>query len=358
MESLNLIFIKNYFNQFSSLFDKSPIIYFCILIFLSFIAAKIIDIIFLRFLTKLVSKTRTNIDDKIISILHKPFYYSLLFVGFNLSIKSLLLSDKFIFIISALLKSYAIIIWSIALLKIFLLLIDWYSSKSKSSKTVNLKLLPLFDNIGKIIIFLSAAYFMMISWGVNPVGWLASAGVLGIVLGLAAKDTLANLFSGIFIMMDSPYKEGDYINLDSGERGYVVSIGIRSTRIMTRDDVEITIPNTVIANAKIINESGGPYENERIRLSVGVAYGSDIEKVRKILIDIAKNCDLVSKSFEPRVRFREFGESSLNFQLLFWIESPEAKGRTLDSLNTSIYNAFNEYNIEIPFPQRTVHLKK
>ena len=146
---------------------------------------------------------------------------------------------------------------------------------------LKVKLLPLFDNIGKIIIFLATVYFVMISWGVNPVGWLASAGVLGVVLGLAAKDTLANLFSGIFIMMDSPYKEGDYINLDTGERGYVKSVGIRSTRIMTRDDIEITIPNSVIANAKIVNESGGPYENERVRLSVGVAYGSDIDLVSK-----------------------------------------------------------------------------
>ncbi|SVD36121.1 uncharacterized protein METZ01_LOCUS388975, partial [marine metagenome] len=186
----------------------------------------------------------------------------------------------------------------------------------------------------------------------------ASAGVLGIVLGLAAKDTIANLFSGIFIMVDSPYKEGDYINLDSGERGYVMNIGIRSTRIMTRDDIEITIPNSVIANAKIINESGGPHEKERVRLSVGVAYGSDVDLVKNILVDIAKNSELISQKFEPRVRFREFGESSLNFQLLFWIDKPEARGRTLDALNTAIYKEFNNNNIEIPFPQRTVHLKK
>jgi len=198
----------------------------------------------------------------------------------------------------------------------------------------------------------------MISWGVNPVGWLASAGVLGVVLGLAAKDTLSNLFSGIFIMMDSPYKEGDYINLDSGERGYVLNVGIRSTRIMTRDDIEITIPNSVIANAKIINESGGPHENERVRLSIGVAYGSDIDLVKNILVDVATKSGLISAKFEPRVRFRDFGESSLNFQLLFWIDKPEARGRTLDALNTFIYKEFNKNNIEIPFPQRTVHLKK
>ncbi len=360
MKSLNFIYNNNFTNYFSDLLSNNPSLYFLFLIICSFVFAKIIDIIFINFLFRLVKKTKTNIDDKIIETIHKPLYYSLLFVGlrFSISIKNFYLSQNIIFVITAALKTISILLWSVALFKIFILLINWSVSKSTNSKLINSKLLPLFDNLSKIVIFSGAAYLVMVSWGINPVGWLASAGVLGIVLGLAAKDTIANLFSGIFIMVDSPYKEGDYINLDSGERGYVMSIGIRSTRIMTRDDIEITIPNSVIANAKIINESGGPHENERVRLSVGVAYGSDVDLVKNILVDIAKNSELISQKFEPRVRFREFGDSSLNFQLLFWIDKPEARGRTLDALNTAIYKEFNNNNIEIPFPQRTVHLKK
>tara|TARA_B100000029_G_scaffold460684_1_gene491845 strand:- start:1095 stop:2162 length:1068 start_codon:yes stop_codon:yes gene_type:complete len=352
--------IPSYFKQLLSFLDSNPSIHFLCLVLLSIVAAKLIDFIFTSFLYKWAKKTRSDIDDKIISILHKPIYYSLLFIGLriSISIENLDFTNNTIFIASSVLKTFAIFIWGLALFKTFILIIDWYSAKDRDQRKINLKLLPLFDNLGKIIIFLTGTYFIMISWGINPVGWLASAGVLGIVLGLAAKDTLSNLFSGIFIMMDSPYKEGDYINLDSGERGYVLNIGIRSTRIMTRDDIEITVPNAVIANAKIINESGGPHENERVRLSVGVAYGSDIKLVKKILIDIAKSCDLVSKDFDPRVRFRQFGDSSLNFELLFWVDKPEHRGRVTDSLNTEIYNQFNQHNIEIPFPQRTVHLKQ
>jgi len=187
---------------------------------------------------------------------------------------------------------------------------------------------------------------------------LASAGVIGIVVGLAAKDTLANFFSGIFIMADAPYKEHDYIILDSGERGYVTSIGLRSTRIMTRDDIEITIPNSVIANSKIVNESGGPYEKERVRLNIGVAYGSDIDQVRKILLDIANSYEGVSDDPNPRVRLRQFGDSSLMFQLLFWIDKPEMRGRVSDAVLSKVYKEFNQQNIVIPFPQRTVHIKK
>jgi len=322
-------------------------------------SAYIIDIIFIRFLSKLVKRTKSDIDDKIIAIIHRPLKISIMYIGILFISRIYAPTDSLIyFYTSGLLKTIIVLLWANAIFKIFILLINWYASSSKNSKLINSKLLPLFDNMSKIIIFIGAAYLIMTSWGINPVGWLASAGVLGIVLGLAAKDTIANLFSGIFIMVDSPYKEGDYINLDSGERGYVMSIGIRSTRIMTRDDIEITIPNSVIANAKIINESGGPHENERVRLSVGVAYGSDVDLVKKILVDIAKNSGLISEKFDPRVRFREFGESSLNFQLLFWIDKPEARGRTIDALNTTIYKEFNNKNIEIPFPQRTIHLKK
>ncbi len=102
-------------------------------------------------------------------------------------------------------------------------------------------------------------------------------------------------------MADAPYKIGDFVVLDTGERGEITHIGIRSTRLKTRDDVEVTVPNSVMGNTKIINESGGPHEKFRIRVAVGVAYGSDIDKVREILMDIALNPMTVCEDPEPRV---------------------------------------------------------
>lgn len=159
-------------------------------------------------------------------------------------------------------------------------------------------------------------------------------------------------------MADTPYKPGDYINLDGGERGYVKTIGLRSTRIMTRDDIEITLPNSLIANSKIINESGGPVEGERVRITISVAYGSDIDKVRSLLMDIALENDNVCKRPEPRVRFRSFGDSGLIFQQLFWIDKPADRGRITDEINSIIYKRFMDEGIEIPYPQRTLHIKK
>ena len=324
----------------------------------SIIIAYIVDKIFIASLKLLVKKSDTEIDDKILDFIHKPIYYSILFFGISIAIGLLEISSKINFYLIGIMKSIIIVFWAIALFKSFMIFIEWSSKKSRTIPFIQPKTIPLFENMGKIILFLFSIYFVMLSWNIDVTAWIASAGIISVVIGLAAKDTLGNLFAGIFIMADSPYKEGDYINLDTGERGSVRHIGTRSTRILTRDDIEITIPNSVIATSKIINESGGPHEKERIRITLDVAYGSDIEKVKAIMLNLALASNEVCDNPKPRVRFRNFGESGLNLQLLCWIERPELRGRVIDELSISIYKNFNKENIEIPFPQRTVHLKK
>ncbi len=344
--------------ELSNLFTNNKVLLFGACILLSFIAALFIDKIFVLFFKKIVKKTKTDIDDKLIAAIHPAIYRTVLYIGFYISMGVISFPDKVSFVLNAILKSMIVIHWSMAIFKTLTIIITWASNKSDDKRLIKEKTIPLFDNIGKIVIFIFSVYFVMLCWGINVTAWIASAGILSVVLGFAAKDTLGNLFAGIFIMADSPYKEGDYINLDSGERGYVRDIGIRSTRIQTRDDIEITIPNSVIANSKIINESGGDHEKERIRITVDVAYGTDIQKVRDIMHDIAISSSSVCDNPHPRIRFREFGASGLKFQLLVWIEKPEYRGRVIDELSTEIYNSFNTHNIEIPFPQRTVHIKK
>ena len=218
--------------------------------------------------------------------------------------------------------------------------------------------MPLFDLITKLAAWLVGSYALLMIWGINPAGWLASAGIVGIAVGFAARDTLANLFSGFFILVDAPYKIGDYINLDSGERGKVTNVGMRSTRLLTRDDIEITVPNAVIGNAKIINESGGPWEKLRVRISVGAAYGSDVEQVCEVLMGVADAKTEVCRNPRARVRMRAFGASSLDFELLCWIDQPEDRGRLKHELYMEIYQAFNKTGIEIPYAKQDVYIKE
>ncbi len=136
-----------------------------------------------------------------------------------------------------------------------------------------------------------------------------------------------------------------------------MKIGIRSTRIKTRDDILISIPNSIIANTKIINESA-PVPNFRIRIPVSVAYGTDINKVEDILLGIASKNENILITPKPRVRFRTFGESSLNFELLCWAKEPAIRGKTIHEINKEVYNKFNEADITIPFPHRTVYIRE
>ena len=244
MEYVKVLFSKISNNPILNDFISDPILRAYFLIIISVLFAKIIDLVFSFFIKKIVTKTKSDIDDKIIKNLHKPIYYSILFVGLTLTMETLPnIPVSIEYIVLGLFKSTSIVIWSLAFFRIFMLALGWYSKHRNSNSIFNKNAMPLFDNIGKIIIFLGAVYFICLSWSVDVTGWVASAGILSVVIGLGAKDTISNLFAGIFIMADAPYKEGDYINLDSGERGCVRNIGIRSTRIVTRDDIEITIPN-------------------------------------------------------------------------------------------------------------------
>jgi small-conductance mechanosensitive channel len=315
--------------------------------------AKITDLIFVRFFKRITSRTNTKLDDDIVDLFHKPIFYSILFIGFSMAVKTASLPDYIDFALVGIFKTATIIVWLFLISKIFIISMNWASEQSESLLLQH-KTLPLFNNLGKIAIGLFGIYFIFLSWNININGILASAGVLGVILGLAAKDTVANFFAGIFLMADSPFKEGDYILLETGERGYVKSMGLRSTRFMTRDDIEITIPNSVIASSKIVNESGGPEEIERVRITLTVAYGSNIDEVKSLLKNIALENKNVQNEPEPRVRFREFGESGIRLKLLFWIYKPEIRGRTVDKINTDIYKQFALNKITIPYPTMKV----
>ena len=123
------------------------------------------------------------------------------------------------------------------------------------------------------------------------------------------------------------------------------------------DDVEITVPNGLIGNSKIVNETGGVSPRHRIRVAVGVAYGSDLDHVIATLSEVAAAHESVCETPEPRVRFRKFGESSLDFELLCWIDQPVDRGRTLHELNCEVYKKFISEGIEIPLPQRDLHVR-
>ncbi len=328
------------------------------LIIVLFLAlAKILDVVITRVIAKWIKHTQLKFDDQVLDIFHNPVFVSIILFGLALASERLEFKDTISFLTLGGLQTIAIFLWAFAVLRFVKLLLNYLSNDKHRFNLIEERTLPLFQNLFLVVITGLAIYIMFLVWNIDLTAWVASAGILGLAISFAAKDTLANLFSGVFIMADSPYQLGDFIVLDSGERGAVTNIGIRSTRILTRDDVEITIPNSIMGNTKIINEAGGRHEKYRIRVKVGVAYGSDIDKVHAILIDVATNAPEVCKIPEPRVRFRVFGNSSLDHELLCWVDTPVLRGKTLHILNSEVYRRFAKEGIEIPFPQRDIHIK-
>jgi small-conductance mechanosensitive channel len=320
------------------------------------LVGKIADWIVSRTLGKIASRSKTDVDDRLVELVHRPIFLSFVLLGISLGTQRLGLPGPPEFITLGALKTIAVVIWYNMLRQLTDVLVET-ARRNRSSKLVQTGMLALIQNVVKIVLFALAVYFVFLAWDINVTAWVASAGIVGLALSFAAKDTLSNLFAGVSIIMDAPYKTGDFIILDTGERGVVTHIGLRSTRIMTRDDIEITVPNGIIGNSKIINEAGGPSQKHRVRIAVGAAYGSDIDHVVATLEKVATDSAEICSNPAPRVRFRQFGESSLDFELLCWIERPVDRGRIRHELGCAVYKAFAANEIEIPFPQRDLHVK-
>lgn len=323
------------------------------------VLAVLVDRVVLGVARALAARTAWRGDDIIVHAVHRPAGLTVLLVGAWWAIKPFVSVWDGASHVWAAFATLGVVLWSIAALRVVQAFLNHLSAHHTQYSVVQPRTLPLFDIGFKTVLFGGSAYLLLLAWGIDVTGWLASAGIVGIAVGFAAKDTLANLFAGLFILADAPYKLGDYLVLDEKTRGRVTEIGLRSTRLLTRDDIEIILPNSVMANAKIINESGGPYEKERVRLPLGVAYGSDLARTRAVLVEEVHKIDLFvldDPSHAPRVRYRRFGDSAVELEILAWIHLPENRGRALDALVVAVHDRLRAEGIEIPFPKRDLYL--
>ena len=347
-----LDFIKQYLNT-----PNNPFIDALLLIISAvFIALFVSYFIRWTFLTWANKTQRINLVF-IFQAIRLPISISIILFGFDNAFNIFNLHNKLQTTLPMLLQSIDIIVWGQFIYRSSQFSLKNLSRTHKPGSYIQPQTLPLFENVAAVLVVLIIFYLLFITWNIDMSAWLASAGIIGIAVGFAAKDTIANLLSGVFILADSPYKIGDYIVIDSGERGMVTHIGLRSTRILTRDDLEINVPNAVIANGKIVNESSGRHIKSRTRIAVSVAYNVDIDHVKNTLMDVAKQETQICTDPEPRVRFRQFGASGLDLELLVWIDNPEIRGRVKDSLNTAIYKRFAVEKIEIPYSKHDLYIK-
>ena len=347
--------IHKWLPSFWAFMNESKIIGGIIIVVAFAILAWLVDLIVDRVLTALVRKSKFHLDDAILAVLHRPIWLSIVLVGAITAVQWISPPAPYPFVLTAVLKSLLVLIWAFAINRVVLRIVEDWIAHWRESGRHGTEMIGLGGNIVRLVVLAGGIFLFLSLWKINITPLLASAGIAGVAVALAAKETLSNFFGGITVLLDQPYRVGDYIILDSGERGEVAEIGLRSTRIVTRDDVQVSIPNSVITNTKVINESA-PQPRFRVRIKVGVAYGTDVDQVEELLLAAARNNPNVSSQPHPRVRFRIFGESSLDFELLCWAHRPHDKGRIIHELNREIYKAFDQAGIVIPFPQRDVYL--
>ncbi len=215
---------------------------------------------------------------------------------------------------------------------------------------------PIIQNIWSIMILLGGAGVLLSIWGIDITPLLASAGVLGIILGFAARATIANFLASLALYADNTYQAGDFIAIENEDvTGFVNDVTIRSTTLTTLDGNVVTIPNSTLNEAIITNQSS-PNAGRRLRLQVGVSYDVAPDRVKELLLNVATENTLVRDTPTPTVHLRDFGDSAIIFELLVWIERPQQTLVVEDELNVAIQETLADAGITMPYPQRVVTL--
>ncbi|MBL9102966.1 MAG: mechanosensitive ion channel family protein [Myxococcales bacterium] len=321
------------------------------------VLAWLTEVLFRSVLTIFVQNTKTELDDIVVAAVRRPLFVSVLFFGVASAVDVLHPSTWLVYALHAGLISLAILLWTGALIRISTAFLRSWSQGARANAVLQPRTMPLFDMLMKVVLAGSAVYLVLLSWQLDVTGWLASAGIVGIAVGFAAKDTLANLFAGIAIIADAPYKIGDFIMFDDGLRGRVTDIGLRATRILTRDEIEINIPNQLIGNSRVVNETGGPSEKERVQVKVAVPYGADIDAVHATLLACARGVDDVCDEPAPITLLLGFGARGPEFALCAWIH-PAFKEQALDALHRRVYKGLAAAGLEIPYSRHEVFLRR
>ena len=215
---------------------------------------------------------------------------------------------------------------------------------------------PILKNVWTFAAVLAAFLTLITIWAVNLTPLLAAGGIIGIVVGIAAQDTIANFIGGISLYFDNTYGLGDFVHLESGEKGSVVDIGIRSTTLLTPDYVMVTVPNSVLNTAQVINQSA-PERRMRIRVDVRVPYDADLDVAEACMLEAAESADRVLESPAPQVRIQQYAERGIEYELHVHISNPIRQPQARHEVYRGLNDAFRREGIEPPYAGRDVRMR-
>ncbi len=308
------------------------------------------------------TKTKTKIDHLIVKSVKMPAILLALYIGFNIAYRSLTFTPDVTDILSHV--AFVLLVLTITWLvrNLIVTVIQIFMEKRANGKTkkksmLDLHLFQLIRLVINIFIFIIAFIYIIDNLGFEITTLVAGLGIGGLALALAAQDTLKNLFGGITLYMDKPFQIGDRVKLDEERDGFVKEIGLRSTKIETFAGTQIIIPNSKVADSILENVSRE--KSRRINMTIGIEYNTTPAKTKKAM-EIIKQVVKENKDTEDRslVSFTEFGASSLNILVIYWIKNKDNILGARNSINMEIKKRFEKASISFAFPSTTVYLKK
>ncbi|MBC8505129.1 MAG: mechanosensitive ion channel family protein [Anaerolineales bacterium] len=331
-----------------------------IVIATAFLGRWIIKWVLDRGVARLVRKTNTSLDDALVDTVRVPLYMLAVVLAIDISLDRLNFIpgvwtsrfDDFSYIL------YFVIglVFAWRFVQNFF---DWYSREIavKTETDLDEQLFPFFRRVALIILGSIAFITLLGHFDVDISAMVATLGIGSLAIALAAQSALADTISGFLIMIDRPFRIGDRIQImDLDTWGDVLDIGLRSSRIRTRDNRMVIVPNSLIGKSLVVNYSY-PNDEYRLQVHVGIAYGTDLELARETIIEAVKQVEGVLPDRKVEALFLEFGDSALIFRVRWWLDSFVDTRRMFDLVNTAVYNALNTAGIEMPYPQMDVHHK-
>ncbi len=310
------------------------------------------------YITRLTRKTKTKIDDIILDAIKVPIVAIFLIIGIRFALEhAWFVPTQVIQYLPTI--SYLLIVliatWLAA--RIVTGILKYYGTVSPSLRT----LVPSLQKIMKIIVFFVGFLLILNALGIQVTALVAAFGIGGLAVAFALQGTLSEFFAGIYIMSDRPVRVGDYVELETGQKGYVTDIGWRSTKIRELPNNIIVVPNSKLAGSIVINYYL-PEQQMACLVQVGVAYKSDLEKVERVTIDVGKK--VLKKvtggvpEFDPFIRYHTFSDFSVNFTVILRVKEFVDKYLITHEFIKELHKRYKKEDIEIPFPIRTVYMHK
>lgn len=345
-----------------SFFDTltGQIIASIIILILFYLLKKFISKFIFSLLDKLVKQTKTQLDDKIVMVLQKPFELLILVIGFYITSRILKLDGHLQEIVNIFMKSAFtfVLFWAIFrfIAPISNTIIN--TSSKISSKNLGKDLANLITKFIQVIIAALGLITILQEWGYNITGFLASLGLVGMAIALAAKDTVANLFGSLVIFSDKPFKIGDWIKTPHAE-GIVEAVGIRSTKIRTFAQALISVPNAALANSEILNWS--QMGKRRIKMNLGLTYSTTTQQMNLILAEIRTMLkeDINIHQETIHIYFTDFNASSLDIFCYFFTKSTNWAEymKVREEINLEIMQIIENNNSSFAFPSQSIYIE-